>query len=181
MTDDLKALERRLEQATARQCSGEDSLEPETAGLRAGWLALGELLEAAQPQVDPPLPRLPPLRAQRRRRRLPVAIAALAASLLIAVTFAWHARWTKPAATPLPQRLEVAQNGPKPGSSAVKQASTAPSDAELAWESSLDQEIETAGQAIRQLQQDQLASATSSGRLQYQLENLRKDIDESPL
>ena len=54
MTDGQRELERRLERATARQCPAEDSLEPETAALRAGWLALGELLEAAQPQADPP-------------------------------------------------------------------------------------------------------------------------------
>ena len=82
MTDDsTRELERCLEQATARHGPEEASLEPETAALRAGWLALGELLEAAQPQVEPPLPRLPPLPAKPRQRWLAATVAAMTATM----------------------------------------------------------------------------------------------------
>jgi len=188
MTDGQRELERRLERATARQCPAEDSLEPETAALRAGWLALGELLEAAQPQADPP-PRLLSLRpVQRRKRWLPVTMAVTAASVLLAVTVAWSVRGIRPAAIPSPQPSQVADGRIKPSPAAAKQTlprtaeqmPTASGNAET-WDDSLDQEIERAGRAILQAQQDQLASAAASGRFQYQLENLKKDLEDSPL
>ena len=188
MNDDPRELRRRLEQATARAGSDESPLEPETAALRAGWLALGELLEAEQRSSPPrPLGEGPGVRAAgigtrltRRRRWLPIAIAALAASLLIAVSVTWHARGLKPATVPSTQPSDFAQNGAKPDA-AVNDGSTAAGDLELAWDSSLDREIEQAGQKIMQLRQDQLASAAVSDRLQYQLEDLSKDLEESPL
>lgn len=190
MNDDSHELERRLEQATAPPGVDEAPLDPEIARLRAGWLALGELLEAAQPQSSPR-----PLAAERPWARaaiiatrpsphtnwLLVVVAALAASLLIAISVTRHILSATPKTTPSALPSQFARDGVKPGHSPQDDGTTAVSDAELAWNSSLDQEIEQAGQAIMQLRQNQLASAAVSDQLQYQLENLRQDIEESPL
>lgn len=191
MTDDrdTKDLETRLEQATSRDCPGEGSLDPETAALRAGWLALGELLETAQPQDESPLPQLPPPPApQRSRRWLPAMIAALAASVLIVAAVAWSMRATTPTGVPAPALSEIADSRGKPAPAVVKpapavtlrQKPAASGDVE-AWDDSLDQEIEMAGRAIRHVRQDQLASAADAGRVEYQLETLKKDIEDNTL
>lgn len=180
MTDDLGQLERRLELATARHCPAGDSLEPETAGLRAAWLALGEVLEAAQPQVELPLKRLPPLPAKPHRRWLAATVAAMAASVLIAATVTWYVRRTMPEATVPPSRGAIANNEQTPSAPAKKTATTV-HDTEFAWDDSLDQEIALAGQAIALAQRDQLASAAASNRVQYQMETLNKELDDSPL
>jgi hypothetical protein len=52
MNDDQELTRTELEQATARQLSPEVPLEPETAALRDGWLALGSLLDGAGQRLD---------------------------------------------------------------------------------------------------------------------------------
>lgn len=181
MTDDLGELERRLELATARHCPAEVLLEPETAGLRAAWLALGEVLEASQPQVELPLKRLPPLPAKPRRRWLAPMVATMATSALIVVTAAWYVRGTKPATAVSPSPAAIANNSHATPSPAKKRAAAASRDAELAWDDSLDQEIALAGQAIALAQRDRFASAPASNRVQYQMETLGKELDDNPL
>ncbi len=180
MTDDLGELERRLELATARRCPAEDSLEPETAGLRAAWLTLGDVLEAAQPQVALPLKRLPSP-AKPYRRWLAATVAAMAASVLIVVTATWYVRGTKPTTTVSPSPAAIADNSRATPSPVKKQAGAASRDAELAWDDSLDQEIAAASQAIALAQRDQFASAPASNRVQYQMETLGKELDNNPL
>ena len=51
MNDAMKALERQLELATARDGARETDLDPETARLRDAWTTFGRLLEAALPPI----------------------------------------------------------------------------------------------------------------------------------
>lgn len=117
MNDEMRALQARLEKATARGGAGGSDLDAETAALREGWLALGQIIENAEAGLDPSFalnrceetgtgslpravsPKLPlddsePVSVSSRRRRvrlLPLMIAA-AAVLLVAVTVAWQLR-----------------------------------------------------------------------------------------
>ena len=77
MTDELRGLQRRMEQATTPRLPGRNRLEPETASLRAGWLALEELLVAAESQVEPPTCSVPFVPVPRRRRWTLTRFAAL--------------------------------------------------------------------------------------------------------
>ena len=206
MSDEQSELHRRLEQATARHAAADDEpMDPETAALRAGWLALGDLLEAAQPQIGPVVERLPLPPARRRKRWLPLAIAALAASVIVALASSWLASGTKPPAVspaPAPEIAKtnhpapavssvpavspppvpvIVEKSPTPAVSPVHQSPALSPDADLAWDNSLDEDIELAGRAILQARQDQLASTAAPGRVQYQLENLKKNIEDNSL
>jgi hypothetical protein len=108
-------------------------------------------------------------------------MAALALSAVAALAVSWHAWGTKPAAVSPAPTVEIARNNAVPATSPVPKAPAVSRDTELAWDNSLDQEIERAGRAIQQAQQDQLASTAVSGRVQYQLENLKKNVDSDPL
>lgn len=183
MTDDLRELERRLEEATASPNAAADGLDADTAALRAGWLALGELLETTQPAADVQLPPMPLPPAPRRTRWAPVALAALAASLLVALTATWCARGTKPVA-PLPTPSpEIAGNAAKPSAAPIQQKPVEPDDVEIAWDDSLDEEFAQASQAITQARQDWLATATTWRvyHFESQLENVKKDLDANTL
>jgi hypothetical protein len=199
MTDELRQLEQRLEQATAQCSRSEAPLEPETAALREGWLAFGELLEAAQEVSQqrlpsPPAPTTswcPPQagegssaasvlpQAGVRSRWLPITMVALAASVLIALVVAWHVGSMKPIA--IPSVPEIAKSHPAPPAPAGKQTPIAAVEVEIAWDDSLDQKIEQTGWEVAQVQQDWLAAAAPSGLVQYQLEQVKKDIEDSPL
>jgi hypothetical protein len=191
MTDDLEALQRRLEKATARPSPAEDAVDAETAALRAGWLALGELLEAAPPQADPlSRPAGPPV--PRRRRWLPAAMAVLAASILIAVIVPWSLRGTKSAVAPAPPQLaQVAGSHPRPSSAAASaERATPPQTAQHAppaarpsepWDDSLDQEIAAAAEAIASVQDGWRGDASDPSAIEYQLQQIRKDIENGTL
>jgi hypothetical protein len=117
--------------------------------------------------------------------------AALAASLLVAVTVISYLAAkkaanpdlakTKPAASPNQHEPAVAHNSVTPDSSPTKKMPAAPNKTELAWNDSFDQEFESANWAIGQAQMDQFAFASKSGQMQYQLENLRQEIEDSSL
>jgi hypothetical protein len=186
VSDDPNEIQRRLELITTARLPPDVELDRESAELRATWLAFGKLLDAAQAGVGRPAQPLwsPPARS---RRRWPlIAIAALAATVLLVVTVAWHLRGgtgstashssaevaTHRSAAALPLAVSVAQ--PKP---------VAWRTASLQWSDSLDQQIDLAGRAMVQIrddQEDQMASATGPGLIQYELETIRKGIDAGP-
>ena len=117
MNDEMRELQARLEKATARRGAGQSDPDVETAALREGWLALGQVLENAEAGLEPSFekkcrektgtgslpravsPTLPPDGSEpvsvssrsRRVRLLPLLIAA-AAVVLVAVTIAWQLR-----------------------------------------------------------------------------------------
>jgi hypothetical protein len=191
MTDDPKELERRLTQATARHDLAEDSLDPETTALRAGWLAFEELLEAAQPQANRPLPRPLVLPARSKKDWFAVTIAVLAVSLLIAATVTWSMRGVKPGTVPTVKPFELAHNGAKPSDTndglktqlphATAQPTPTISGNAASWDDSLDQEISAAAQAVAAVQQDWNAQAGSLLAIEYQLQQLRQDMESGTL
>jgi hypothetical protein len=182
--DDLEELKRRMEQATKRRGLADDSLDPETASLRAGWLALGDLLEAAQPRNEPLLGCAPLTPRIRHGHWWLVRVATLAALVLIAVTVISFVPRARPTIAPFPRLSDVAGGSVRPGSSSPESTpvvSDNAENAEIAWDDSLDEEVELAGQAIRQAQIGQLALVSTSGQIQYELESLRKEIEGNSL
>ena len=194
MTDDFRKLAERLEWATAQPSGPEGPLDQETAALREGWRAFGELLEAAEAAAQVRLPASPPLlppadearsapsplpQARARRPWRAMAMAALAASVLLGLAVAWHVGRSKPGATP--STRQIAQTQLATPDLAPKQTSPAPSETAIAWDDALDQRIEQAGWEMAQVRQDWLAVGAASGFLQYRMEQVRKEIEDSPL
>ena len=177
MNDELKELERRLTLATASRLADVKDLDADAADLRAGWLALGELLQRTE--LDPGEPKLylpQPAVALRGRLGLSIATLALAlvASLLIAATlFLRH-----PAAAP--GGATIAQFRPTANAGTVK-VPALPANAATAWNDSLDAEIASAGLAVREVRENELAMATASDQIQYQMELLKRELEANPL
>ena len=167
MSDELSKLQRQLEQATAAECPPDAPLDAETASLREGWLALGQLLEAAQPALDEPLelPQLPRRRAPARWKL--VGIAVLAASLLVGATLAWSLMRARQPGGLSPPPDELASPN-------VKQD-------ELHWDDSLDEEIALAGQQLVRIQQDWYYLDDPFGPVQHGLEQVAEDIEDDTL
>ena len=168
MNDELSRLQRQMEEATAADCGPDCPHDTETASLRQGWLAFGELLEAAQPMADEPLQLRPMPRRTARSRRLAAGIAAVAASVVVAVTLAWSLLGPKQPADPS-----------TPAGGAV--ASGAAQTDELDWDDSLDQQIVQAGQQMVRIQQDWYRPDDAFGSVHDGLEQMEKDIDDNLL
>ena len=96
MKEDTKKIEEQLEKATAPGDTLDAALDAETKSLREGWLALGQLIEAVQPpSAGPPELQYPTQAAPIQRRKLLgrktlAALAALAASLVVAAIVTRH-------------------------------------------------------------------------------------------
>jgi hypothetical protein len=178
--------EQQLQWATARDVPPNALLDQETTSLREAWLAFGQLLEAAQPAPDQPLKCLsePPGRGRRWWRL--AAIVGLAASLLVAATIFWSARRTEPAGVVTAPSVEVAVSRTEPAAPAAERAPqekpsspVAPGSA-LAWDDTLDKEITVAGQAVVSADQESPLLAGASVPVRYGLEEIEKDIENSP-
>jgi hypothetical protein len=148
VNDEMRELQARLERATSRGNVGSDALDAETAALREGWLALGQVLESAETGLASSFekrcrekagtgslpavvsPTLPPTGSEpvpislRRRRAglLPLLIAA-AVIVLVAATIAWQSQfWPSPdgaGATPGPMAKTAERPTPKPQEAVV--------------------------------------------------------------
>jgi hypothetical protein len=198
VSDDLNELQRRQELITAAQLPPNAGLDRESAELRATWLAFGKLLEAARAGVEPPPPTLPSPLAGRRWQRPLVAITALVATVLLAVTVATHLRWGAGPAAPrssaemavksanVPPRSAVGSGNGQMGLSRPSAVSKAKPEAaasratHLEWSDPLDEQFDRMGRTVVKVRDDSLASAAGPGLIQYQLENIRKGIDEGP-
>jgi hypothetical protein len=62
----------------------------------------------------------------------------------------------------------------------AKPAAVASHNMRLTWSDPLDQQIDRAGQAVVEVSDDSLASASGAGLIQYRLEDIREGIDEGP-
>jgi len=199
VNDEWDRLERQLERATAPECPAPDALDAETASLRDGWLALGELLRAVEPPVEPPLKLIEPDRPVRRIARTAAGIAVLAASLLVGLTVArtWI-RADRPAElatrrdTP---RSEIARADAEPPHTVAKPSATVaepstsdaepPDAASLAdwggWDDPLDRQIASVAQEVVRIQQDWDRVDGAFGLLYVGMEQMAEDLEQSSL
>jgi hypothetical protein len=176
VSDELNELERRLTAATEPECPGHLLSDAETAALREGWLALGELLDAAQPALDQPV-RLPepPTRWMSARWKL-AAAAALAVTVLLGVTLAWQfVGGNRGGDIASPTEGGEGPNAP------WEPSFTMPTEEELVWDDPLDEQIALAGEQIVRLQQDWDYLDDAFGPVYSGLEEMEDDLDESTL
>jgi len=180
VSDGLGELHDRLTAATAPECPAHLLSDAETAALRQGWLALGELLEAARPTGDVSigLPELPGRRVPARWRL--VAAAAVAASVLLGTTLAWQwvAGSRRGGMSPLSEGRAVAVGE---SDAASEQPWPLPTEDELAWNDPLDDQIARAAQQILRLQQDGNYLDDVFGPFYSGLEEMEEELDESTL
>jgi hypothetical protein len=221
VSDDFPDFERRHELITAAPGSpqlgrlgpADEGLDDESAELRATWLAFGKLLDTARADLAAArgsrssewIGKSPtPVRHRPRFIQVAVAVAALAATLLVAITAAWHIhgglRTAVPQLSPevavkspdAPHSAAVNSGGRVGVTSPLSTAGTvlpaAPMAGVLAaadrrsaaeeWNDPLDQQLDRAGRAVVQVQDDTLASADRLGLIQYKVENIRHDIED---
>jgi hypothetical protein len=187
--NDIKKLEALLEKATTRGDLTETDLDAETASLRAGWLSLSELIAAAEPEAI--LPKYSPLSNipqpqptfPKRHHHIATVLVAMASAILVAVTIGVFTRnndslidsTQKVATTANPDKTDVSTTKQLPVSTQPKDTAN---DTELAWNDTLDQEMESTRLAISQSWNDQLAAAS---HVDYQIESFRKELEDSSL
>lgn len=183
MSDDLKKLQDCLERATAAECSSDAFEDAETALLREGWLALGQLLEAAHPAPAGPL-ELPQAAECKPNVHWRLAgAAAVAAALGVGVALAWKLHGDGVAGGALrPNELVVVDVEPvEPSVAGPRQVPPLSSASKLAWDDPLDDEIALAAQEVVRIEQDWSSLGDPFGPVYRGLEEMEKDLNQSPL
>ena len=186
MSDELSKLERQLRQATAPDAATDAPLDDETASLREGWLAFGQLLKNAQPSSDEPFELRPmPRRGSFARRKLVLAVA-VAASLLVVATLAWQLAGSWILVGPLPATEEIAlPNTEQPNTEqpapVVEEPQTELAADELKWDDSLDEQIASIGQEVVRVQQDWYSLGNAFSTVDYGLEQIEQDMEDNTL
>ncbi len=175
MSEDIKKIEEQLEKATAPDDTIDAGLDAETTSLREGWLALGQLIEAAQPtstrqpELQYPTQAAPMQRRKLLGRKTLAALVALAASLVIAAIVTQSL--VEDQADAVTDRPQIAQ---------VERSGTDADDV-LAWDSSLDTEIAAAGQEMLRIQADSYASYDTASALYYRIQQMQQDLSDNTL
>ncbi len=175
MREDIEKIEEQLEKATASGDTIDAGLDAEATSLREGWLALGQLIEAAQPSsAGPPELQYPTQAAPLQRRKLIgrktlATLAVLAASLLVAAIVTLSL--VEDQADAVKDRPQITQ---------VKRSTTDTDDV-LAWDCSLDTEITAAGQEMLRIQADRYALDDTSSALYYRIQQMRQDLSDNTL
>ena len=201
MNDEIRKLQHRLELATAADNSPDDPPDgsPEAeqiASLREGWLALGQLLETAQPAPDEPLQ----LRCLQSRRPAPratsrwwkaVGMAAVAASLAIGVALAWSLLRIRSVDPTQPGReMVLDSNGSKTQQPDAGLATTATEQAELPdisdadaldWDDSLDDQIALVGRRIIQAQGNWYGLDDELSPLREGIDRIKEEFESDTL
>ena len=198
MSEDIKKIEEQLEKATAPGESIDAALDAETKSLREGWLALGQLIEAAQPpSAGRPELQYPtqPAPLQRRKSAAPktlFALAALAVSLLVAALLTWslfdgsglNGRQDQQ----IVQDEQIEKQSPSttekaPPTAIVKdeQEQTDSAGDALDWDAPLDTEIAAAGQEMLRIRSDWYASDDTSSAIYYRMQQMRQDLSDNTL
>ena len=186
MSDELSKLERQLWQATAPDAATDAPLDDETALLREGWLAFGQLLEDARPSSDEPFELRPmPRRGSFARRKLVLAVA-VAASLLVAATLAWQLGGSWLPVGPLPATEQIARpNTEQPNSErrapVVEEPQTELAADELKWDDSLDEQIVSIGREVVRVQQDWNGLGNAFSTVDYGLGQIEQDMEDNTL
>jgi len=228
VNDEIRELQRRLELATAADGPPDGSLDgsldesldgsldgtpdaEQIASLREGWLALGQLLETAQPAPDEPL-QLRPLQLQPLQLRHPTtpptsrwwkaaAMATVAASLVIGVGLAWSLLRNHSVDPTQPGREMATQNedakSQQPttdlAKNAVEQANSpdmldvdaavvdAPDVDALDWDDSLDDQIALVGRQIIQVQGDWYGLDDALSPLREGIDQIEEEFESDTL
>jgi hypothetical protein len=143
MNDDVR-LQSQLERATSREAGGSE-LDQETSELRAGWLALTRLLEAAHTEVDETSLLQVVVRAERRRKLQFIAVVgALAASLLLVLLGGWQLSHNLRGPDTAAPREVAVPNPPAPPKAQpdiARLQPDLPGDVALSWDDSLDDRL----------------------------------------
>jgi len=182
VSDELNKLQRRLERATAPEQPVDPPEDAETAALGEGWLALGQLLEAAEPWQEPF-----ELRKQTERTRhvgwRSVVAAATAASFLIGVALAWKLTGGGAPGSEARPSGTVAVNVQQEGGLIVSPERTGSESpmADMGWDDPLDQQIASVGQEVVRVQQDWYGADDAFGPVYRGLEQMDEDLAESSL
>jgi hypothetical protein len=169
MNESTQLWQRRVERITSRPAAADETWEPQTAELREGWSALSQLLEAADTDFDEQT-----MLVQVQARRHPkgrrwIGVAALAASLLLAVSALpiWSPS-VQPPSRPLAP--ELANSPSQPTSSAA--LSVAPSsNSEFPWDDAWDEKLAQIDQSFVSLRS---GSDLSDPSLQIASEHLQQ-------
>lgn len=199
MNDEWDKLERQLERATSPECPAAGSLDAETASLREGWLALGELLRAVEPPDGEPIHLPEPALPIRRTGRKAAGIAALAASLLVGLTLAgkWI-RADRPSGMATRSHAALSEIARAETEPATSDAKPATSDAEPShpdaepfetasladwgeWDDPLDQQIASVAQEVVRIQQDWDQMDGAFGLLYVGMEEMAEELEQSSL
>ena len=190
-----------LEEATAANASVAGRAEQgdaETASLREAWLAFGQLIRAA----DDSLPAMPSIAAsivpqKPRRRRWIGLIAAVAAALLVAVTFGrWIHRDGKPGnnGPSVAQAEKATSEQPKAGAfnpEPTATAKTAPTATNSGWKPSmtntatwddpLETQIATVSQQISNVEQNWQHRVDDVDLVQYRIDEVSDSLQNDKL
>lgn len=183
MSDELNELQRRLERATAPERPVDPPEDSETAALREGWLALGQLLEAAEPRQEPfELRRWPEERTRYVGWRSVVA-AAVAACLLIGVALAWRFTGGSAPGDEAKPSGAVAVNTRHEDGVIVSSERTGPEPPaeELGWDDPLDQQIASVAQEVVRVQRDWYGADDAFAPVYRGLEQMGEDLAEGSL
>ncbi len=195
MNDRTHDLERRLQQATAAECPPPASMDTEltdaeTASLREGWLALGQLLETAQPMSDAsaleellPSPQAAPSKASSHWKAS--LAAALAASLVIGATLAWNfmSRRTEIPSQPTHDVAveDTDREAPQPIPTVEKEAIAENPTDELQWDDSLDDQLALVSQEIMRIEGDWDYLDDAFSPVWEEIDRIEQDIEEDTL
>lgn len=171
----------KLHRATARNLPADAELDAQTSALRDGWLALSQLLEAADAEQPEPLVTLPSPAVAAPHGKLWLVIAALAASLLLVAAGAWlvASQWSdnrgggSSVAKSLPTKHPGAPNvAPAPADVAAQDTH----NSELAWDDALDDRIADASEAARQVQTVSHSADRNLYFVSSRLEEISRDL-----
>lgn len=194
--DDVQALERRLEWATASTAPASTDMDAQTAALREAWTVWGRLLENAQTPMETPLLRRTAPKSM-RRRWLPVGAGLAAAMLAVIAATAWIMIEAQRADTSASLPQTVADDEPKaptaeaspsqaPAIAAVvPQAAADPSAAqaqsasaaEPKWSDTVDDEIVQVSEKLLAVQQDWHTGADAFDTVRARLDRIHAEID----
>lgn len=176
MKDDINAIERSLEKATAEKREFGEVLDPETASLRETWVMFGQMLDAAAPTESPVIVRRAVFPPSRRRWRL-YTFVLVAASLLAAIA----------AVSMMRERLSTSDSIRTPDHGIAVESKGTPSQPtravakasaeESQWnDNSLDEQFAQVDWTMACIRQNQLFRTDAFGVVEYQLERLGQAI-----
>ena len=198
MSNDTNKLVEQLEKATAPGNAFDATLDADTRSLREGWLALDQLIEAAQPaSACPPVVQYPTQAIASKRHGLVgtktlSAAAVLAASLLVAALVTWSLVERLPNDGRQNQEIVKDQPNEAQSPSAVEKAQepvlvkdqqspSGSSGDDFDWDASLDSEIAAAGQEMLRIQSDWYASDDTSSAIYYRMQQMQQDLGGNAL